>query len=193
MSVATTQHRVVSSENEALVLVNANDIAIGTLDKSACHDGTGRLHRAFSCFVFNPKGELLIHQRHGDKRLWPAYWSNSCCSHPRAGEAIDEAVVRRVRQELGLKLALHFLYKFEYRAPFEDLGTEHELCHVYAGVTPDAPVINTTEIADWRWISANDLDAALRTTPDRYTPWFHLEWQALRTTHAAALTRALET
>ncbi len=187
----STQHRVVSSEDETLVLVDARDRPIGTLDKSACHDGAGRLHRAFSTFVFNPRGELLIHQRHPDKRLWPSYWSNSCCSHPRAGEAIASAVTRRVRQELGLAMQLTFLYKFEYRATFGDLGTEHELCHVYAGVTADTPVINTTEIAAWRWIGMTDLDAEMAARAAQFTPWFHLEWQALRSEHADALARAL--
>lgn len=187
----TTQHRVVSSEDETLVLVDVNDRPIGTLEKSACHDGAGQLHRAFSTFVFNAAGELLIHQRHADKRLWPSYWSNSCCSHPRAGEKIASAVARRVRQELGLTMQLTFLYKFEYRAPFEDLGTEHELCHVYAGVTRDTPMINTTEIAAWRWISMADLDTAMAATPNHFTPWFHLEWKALRDEYADALARVL--
>lgn len=186
-----TQHRIVSSEDETLILVDSNDRPIGELSKSACHDGDGRLHRAFSTFVFNDTGELLIHQRHADKRLWPAFWSNSCCSHPRAGESMDAAVTRRVRQELGLALPLAFIYKFEYRAEYEDLGTEHELCHVYAGRTSATPMINTTEIADWRWIAPQALDRALTDSPQRYTPWFHREWRALRSTYQEALARSL--
>jgi isopentenyl-diphosphate delta-isomerase len=100
-------------------------------------------------------------------------------------------VARRVRQELGLSLPLTFLYKFEYRAEFETLGTEHELCHVYAGVTRATPVINTTEIAAWRWIAPTALDAALAADAERFTPWFHLEWRALRTDQAATLARLL--
>ena len=186
-----TQHRVVSSEDETLILVDSDDRPIGELAKSACHDGAGRLHRAFSTFVFNDTGELLIQQRHADKRLWPAFWSNSCCSHPRAGEPMAVAVARRVRQELGLELPLTFIYKFEYRAEYRNLGTEHELCHVYAGRTSSTPVINVTEIADWRWIAPLALDRALADTPERYTPWFQSEWQALRSTHQAALAQLL--
>ena len=184
----STQDRVVSSEGEALIRVDSDDRPIGTLDKSACHDGAGLLHRAFSLFIFNPKGELLIHQRHPSKRLWPAYWSNSCCSHPRAGEDMTTAVARRLQQELGLSARLRYLYKFEYRAEFGDAGTEHELCSVYVGTTSATPVINTTEIADWRWIAPAELDRALETHPERYTPWFKLEWARLRSEFGDVIT-----
>jgi len=175
-----TQDGVVSSEDEALIRVDSSDRPIGTLDKSACHDGAGLLHRAFSLFIFNPKGELLIHKRHPSKRLWPAYWSNSCCSHPRAGEDMTTAVGRRLQQELGLTARLQYLYKFEYRAEFGAAGTEHELCWVYVGTTPASPVINTTEIAEWRWIAPEELDRAIEAHPERYTPWFKLEWARLQ-------------
>jgi isopentenyl-diphosphate delta-isomerase len=191
MNRTATTNVVVSSEEEQLVLVDSNDRALGTSSKSACHDGTGILHRAFSLFVFNRSGDLLIQRRHASKRLWPLYWSNSCCSHPRAGEDIDEAVGRRLEQELGLTVNLSYIYKFEYTATFADLGSEHELCSVYAGVATTAPVINTTEIADWRWIAPAALDAELVATPERFTPWFKLEWSALNTAHRAVLSRIL--
>jgi isopentenyl-diphosphate delta-isomerase len=178
---------VVSSEEERLILVDSNDREIGTSSKSECHDGAGILHRAFSLFVFNEVGELLIHQRHPDKRLWPGFWSNSCCSHPRAGEAIETAIHRRLEQELGLDATLEYVYKFEYTALFGDVGTEHELCWVYVGNTTGEPHVNTTEVANWRWIAPHDLDAALAETPHRFTPWFKLEWQALRGLHRKRL------
>ncbi len=130
-----TRNQVVSSEDERLILVDSNDRELGTSPKSDCHDGDGVLHRAFSLFVFNADGALLIHQRQADKRLWPLYWSNSCCSHPRAGEDMELAVSRRLEQELGLRANLRFMYKFEYAAAFGDVGSEHELCWVYAGTT----------------------------------------------------------
>jgi isopentenyl-diphosphate delta-isomerase len=191
MSGQSTRNLVVSSDEERLILVDSNDRETGTLSKSQCHDGTGLLHRAFSLFVFNGRGALLIHQRHPSKRLWPDYWSNSCCSHPRAGEDMDLAVHRRLEQELGLNADLRYIYKFEYTAPFGDAGTEHELCWVYAGTTAAEPVINTTEIASWRWIAPDALDAELTETPDRYTPWFKLEWRALRGTHRIRLEQIL--
>lgn len=186
-----TRNLVVSSEEERLILVDSNDRETGTSSKADCHDGAGILHRAFSLFVFNRDGALLIHQRHPSKRLWPGYWSNSCCSHPRAGEDIGGAIYRRLEQELGLSADLEFVYKFEYTAPFGDAGTEHELCSVYAGTTSVEPMINTTEVATWRWIAPDALDVELAATPQRFTPWFKLEWHALRNTYRPRLDKIL--
>ena len=180
MSAHPTKHQIVSSDAEPLIRVNHADEPIGFLDKSACHDGDGLLHRAFSVFVLNAAGELLLQQRHPSKRLWPGYWSNSCCSHPRAGEEMEQAVPRRLQQELGLEAEVEFVFKFEYRAAFKDIGAEHELCWVYVGETDANPVVNTSEIAAWRWIAPDELDVSLRDDPDSYTPWFKLEWARLR-------------
>lgn len=180
MAQALTRSDIVSSEHEPLILVDSADRAVGQLDKGACHDGAGVLHRAFSLFIFDPEGRLLIQQRAAGKRLWPGYWSNSCCSHPRAGETMAQAVGRRLRQELGLAATLHYVYKFEYTARYLDLGTEHELCWVYVGRTGAQPVINSTEIDDWRWIAPGDLDAELASHGERFTPWFKLEWRRLK-------------
>ncbi len=180
MAEPVTKSDIVSSEHEPLILVDSQDREVGRLDKSACHDGDGVLHRAFSLFVFNSRRELLIQQRAPGKRLWPSYWSNSCCSHPRAGEDMSEAVGRRLQQELGLSAALRYVYKFEYVARFGELGTEHELCWVYVGSTEDEPVINTTEIGDWRWVAPRALTAELARDGERFTPWFKLEWARLR-------------
>lgn len=174
------QNEIVSSEQEPLILVDEHDRAIGQLDKAACHDGAGVRHRAFSVFLFDRDGALLMQQRAAGKRLWPGYWSNSCCSHPRVGETLDEAVVRRVEQELGLVTRPEFVYKFEYVAHFGTLGTEHELCSVYLGRASRDPAINANEISAWRWIGAAALDHELETTPEAFTPWFRLEWQRLR-------------
>lgn len=184
MTGQTTKHQIVSSDSESLIRVNRSDEPLGFLDKSACHDGSGVLHRAFSVFVLNASGELLLQQRHQSKRLWPGYWSNSCCSHPRAGEQMEEAVARRLEQELGIQAEVEFIFKFEYRAAFKDIGTEHELCWVYVGQTEAAPVVNTSEIAAWRWVAPADLDTALEEDPESYTPWLKMEWARLRATNA---------
>ncbi len=175
-----TKHEIVSSESERLIRVNAADEPLGFLGKRACHDGAGFLHRAFSAFVLNAGGELLLQQRHASKRLWPGYWSNSCCSHPRAGEAVEVAAARRLREELGLGADLSFAFKFEYRAEFGDIGVEHELCWVYVGQADAAPVVNTAEIDAWRWVAPAQLDRELIETPERFTPWLQIEWQRLR-------------
>ena len=184
-----TKAEIVSSEAEALIVVDSSDRELGTLDKSACHDGDGVLHRAFSLFVFNSAGELLLQQRAAEKRLWPLYWSNSCCSHPRAGESLTLAVGRRLQQELGMRARLDYVYKFEYQAHYEDIGSEHELCSVYVGRSQDQPTVNTTEVAALEWLAPAELAARLRSQPDTFTPWFKLEWEALMTDHADQLER----
>ena len=88
MSAQAISDPIVSSESDPLILVDENDEAQGVLDKAACHDGDGLLHRAFSVFIFNEHGEVLLQRRAEGKRLWPGYWSNSCCSHPRAGNPL---------------------------------------------------------------------------------------------------------
>jgi isopentenyl-diphosphate Delta-isomerase len=186
-SAPATQHRVVSDDAELLILVNGDDEPVGTLDKASCHDGAGVLHRAFSLFVFNPAGELLLQQRHASKRLWPGYWSNSCCSHPRAHENMAEAVSRRAEEELGIRAETQFLFKFEYAASFGAAGGEHELCWVYLGRSSDAPRVNSTEVQDWRWIRVDALDRELVEHPHRFTPWLMLEWHRLRQDFRAEL------
>ena len=172
---------VVSRDDEPLILVDEHDREVGTLDKASCHDGDGMLHRAFSLFVFNAEGQTLLQKRHPDKRLWPGFWSNACCSHPRRGESLSPAVVRRADEELGLIVVPEFLFKFQYRASFADVGSEFELCSVFVAHGSGQPRINAAEIADWRWIWPRDLDQEIDTTPTQYTPWLKLEWQRLRT------------
>lgn len=179
--------RVVSSDTEELIVVDEHDTEIGSLAKGACHDGRGVLHRAFSLFVVNPAGEILLQQRSAHKRLWPGYWSNSCCSHPRRGEPIEAAVERRAEQELGLVCDPRFLYKFRYQASFGDLGAENEYCHVFAARSADEPRVNPTEIAHWAFVQPDALSGALDATPQRYTPWLRLEWQRLQADYRGML------
>ncbi|NKC01410.1 MAG: isopentenyl-diphosphate Delta-isomerase [Pseudomonadales bacterium] len=176
----TLRHDIVSDDSEALILVDSDDNELGALDKSACHDGEGILHRAFSLFIFNDSDELLLQKRAADKRLWPDFWSNSCCSHPRQGEDMAEAVQRRCEQELGFSTDLAFVYKFEYTAPFADHGTEHELCSVYVGKHTGELDVNASEVSAIQWLSIDRVDAELSSQPTLYTPWFQLEWARLR-------------
>lgn len=185
LKLSPSPDEVVSSDREELILVDADDREVGFRDKAACHDRDGVLHRAFSLFVFNPQGELLLQRRAAGKRLWPLFWSNSCCSHPRRGETMDEAVNRRLFQELRICSDLDYLYKFEYHARFADSGSEHELCWVYAGFSEDTVRVNRNEIADWRFVAPADLDAELSAHPGRFTPWFRQEWPEVRSWLAA--------
>ncbi|MCP4926416.1 MAG: isopentenyl-diphosphate Delta-isomerase [Gammaproteobacteria bacterium] len=170
----------VSSPTESLILVDDEDREIGIRPKLECHIGQGLLHRAFSVFLFNANGELLLQKRSAQKPLWPLYWSNSCCSHPRESETVEEAGRRRIHEELNIQSELRFLYKFKYQASFRDLGSEHELCHVFAGFTADEVIAHPNEIDEWRYITPNDLTREIAADGDRFTPWLKMEWQRIR-------------
>jgi len=185
--------RIVSSDGEALILVDEKDREIGTLSKGRCHDGEGILHRAFSLFLFDDQGRVLIQQRAAGKRLWPLYWANSCCSHPRAGEDLGEATERRALEELGVSPRLHFIYKFRYQAAYKDLGSEHELCSVFVGrAQADDIHPNPSEVAAWRFVSGDEVEAMMDDTQARLTPWFRMEWQALQGRYRPAVAESLE-
>lgn len=186
---AVTTDRIVSSEEEELILVDASDREIGHLSKALCHDGDGVLHRAFSVFVFNGAGELLLQQRAANKRLWPCYWSNSCCSHPRRGEDMTTATQRRLRQELAVDAQLEFVYKFAYQARYRDVGAEHEMCSVYLGESAGEVRANRNEIAAIQWLDAATVDRQLEDDSAPFTPWFRMEWQRLRKEFGARLER----
>jgi isopentenyl-diphosphate delta-isomerase len=166
-----------STDPNALILVDAADQNVGYLSKALCHEGRGVLHRAFSLLIFNDYGELLIQQRAASKRLWPLYWSNSVCSHPRGAETLEAATQRRLREELGISCPLQFLFKFQYQAQFDATGAEHELCSVFIGRCGDRIKVNSDEIHDWRWISTGALQREIAAEgASRFTPWFMLEW-----------------
>ena len=148
--------------------------------KSESDRGAGTLHRAFSIFLFNAAGDVLLQQRSADKPLWPGFWSNTCCSHPRRGESYGTATQRRLKEELGVEATLCFTHRFRYQAQFGDDGAEHELCSVYVGLIDCDPAPNLQEVSDWQWISPAALDEWLKTSPESLTPWFKLEWAALR-------------
>jgi isopentenyl-diphosphate delta-isomerase len=174
------REEVVSSANEQLILVDELDRELGFKSKGECHAGKGVLHRAFSIFVFNGANELLLQQRSPTKLLWPNYWSNTCCSHPRRGEAMEDAVTRRLVQELGFHCPLEFLYKFKYQADFGSVGAEHEFCWVYYGRYDGVVDVNVNEIANWRFVGVDALERELAGAPETFTPWFKMEWVHIR-------------
>ncbi len=182
-------HRVVSSESEELILVDDKDNEIGYRSKADCHDGSGIMHRAFSLFLFNAAGELLLQQRGAEKRLWPGFWSNSCCSHPRRGESLAIATGRRLVDELNITAELEFVYRFCYQAKFSAAGSENELCHVYLGKVEGQVRPNDSEIESTRYLAADDLTVELAQHPQRFTPWFQQEWRTLRESYAGQLAR----
>ena len=176
-----------AADAEALILVDEADREVGHLSKAKCHDGQGVLHRAFSLLIFNGAGELLLQQRSSTKRLWPLYWSNSCCSHPRRAESMETAIHRRLFEELGLRCPLQFLFKFQYQAQFESAGSEQELCSVFIGRSTEAVRTDPNEIQAWRWIHPEALQIELSDSPGKFTPWFKLEWARIWAEHRAAV------
>ncbi|OZC92881.1 isopentenyl-diphosphate Delta-isomerase [Rhodococcus sp. 06-418-1B] len=149
---SSTSHEVTT---EYVVLVDEDGRAIGTHPKSTVHTTTTPLHLAFSSYVFNSRGEVLITQRALHKKTWPGVTTNSCCGHPAPGEDLGGAVVRRLRQELGIEVGSPFLLlpRFRYRAVMDDGIVEYEICPVF-GVEYDGPdpVVDPDEVADATWV-----------------------------------------
>ncbi|MGB2419433.1 MAG: isopentenyl-diphosphate Delta-isomerase, partial [Luminiphilus sp.] len=157
---------VVSFDNEALIIVDAQDRILGHGTKAELHQGAGTLHRAFSIFLFDDAGHVLLQKRSADKPLWPGFWSNTCCSHPRRGESYGIATRRRLKEELGVEAPLRFTHRFRYQAQFSAEGAEHELCSVYVGRIDGDPMPNPQEVSDWQWVSPSALDEWLDTNPE---------------------------
>jgi isopentenyl-diphosphate Delta-isomerase len=177
-----------SADSEALILVDECDREVGHMSKALCHEGPGVLHRAFSLLIFNPAGELLLQRRARTKRLWPLYWSNSVCSHPRRSEPMESATHRRLHEELGIRCPLSYLFKFQYQAQYGSAGSEHELCSVYVGRYSGALRVNRGEIDSWRWVGADALqDEMASSAASHFTPWFKLEWARIWEDHRGEL------
>ena len=164
---------------EYVVLVNETDTQIGIMEKMAAHI-VPRLHRAFSIFIFNSKGELLLQQRALSKYHSPGLWTNTCCSHPRNGESVDKAAERRLLEEMGLQCPMHEVFTFIYKAPVGLGLVEHEYDHVFFGQCDDAPVINTEEVASWKYMSLDDIAADMKAHPECYTEWFKISFDEVR-------------
>jgi len=160
---------------ERVVLVNTRDEAIGIERKSRAHL-IGALHRAFSVFVFNNSNELLLQQRTNSKYHSRGLWSNTCCGHPRPGEAVEKASRRRLNEEMGFDAELNKLFDFIYRADLEDGLVEHEFDHVLVGSFDGVPDPDATEVADWKWIDLPTLSLDLKAHPENYTYWFRISF-----------------
>jgi len=156
---------------EFVVLVDEKDNEVGTMDKLKAHE-EGLLHRAFSILVFNSRNELLLQQRAKSKYHCGGLWTNTCCSHPRQGEPLEQAIHRRLKEEMGFDCQLKEEFSFIYKATFDNGLTEHELDHVFIGHYDADPVINKDEVEAFKWISLPDLREDMLANPEKYTPWF---------------------
>lgn len=158
---------------EQVILVNEKDEQIGLMEKIEAHE-KALLHRAFSVFVFNNKNELMIQQRAHSKYHSPGLWTNTCCSHQREGESNIDAGKRRLMEEMGFSTDLKDTISFIYKAPFDNGLTEHEFDHILVGYFEDEPNPNPDEVADWKWMTLEDLKTDMSKNPDIYTEWFKI-------------------
>lgn len=156
---------------ERVILVDAGDAPIGTAGKLEAHE-RGALHRAFSVFAVNARGEILLQRRAAAKYHGGGLWSNSCCGHPRPGEPTAEAARRRLQEELGIDCPLQRVFSFTYRAQMPGGLTEHEIDHVFAGRIECDPRPDPAEVEAWRWATPEEILRSLRAEPSAYTPWF---------------------
>jgi isopentenyl-diphosphate delta-isomerase len=158
---------------EKVILVSNDDRQLGLMGKMEAHE-KAVLHRAFSVFIFNKKGELLLQQRALDKYHSPGLWTNTCCSHQRDGESNIEAGHRRLHEEMGFQCELKELFWFVYKAAFDNGLTEHELDHVMIGSSEDDPIINPEEVASFKWMPLEDVKKDMQEQPELYTEWFKI-------------------
>lgn len=158
-------------ERNKVVLVDQNDQELGEMDKLLAHE-RGELHRAFSIFIFNSRGEMLIHQRDSDKYHGGGLWTNACCSHPQLHEDLEQAALQRLQFEMGLVCPIHKLFSFIYHAKVENDLIEHEFDHVFVGHTDSKPKPNPAEVQDYRWITLDHLQQEVQTSPNAFTYWF---------------------
>ena len=158
---------------ELVVLVDENDKKIGLMPKMEAHE-KAVLHRAFSVFIFNKDGDLMLQQRAGHKYHSPLLWSNTCCSHQRDGETNLEAGKRRLFEEMGFNTDLKEVFSFVYKAPFDNGLTEHELDHVMVGYYENEPKINKDEVEAYRWMTLEDVKTDIEKNPQIYTAWFKI-------------------
>ncbi|MCF6346867.1 MAG: isopentenyl-diphosphate Delta-isomerase [Flavobacteriaceae bacterium] len=158
---------------EQVILVNVKDEQIGTMPKLEAHE-KGVLHRAFSVFILNDKGELLLQKRAASKYHSPLLWTNTCCSHQRVGESNIKAGKRRLLEEMGFVTELKEVFSFIYKAPFDNGLTEHELDHVLVGSYNDDPKINLDEVENFKWMTLETVKSDIETHPEVYTEWFKI-------------------
>ena len=159
--------------NQTLILVDKNDEPRGTLEKLEVHR-QGLLHRAFSIFIFNTKGQLLLQQRADDKYHSGGLWSNTCCSHPKFGEDITDAIAKRLNEEMGLACETTFAFSFVYKAELQNGLIEHEYDHVYFGTSDVTPKANISEVKSWKYISIEELSKEIKNDPEIFTEWMKI-------------------
>lgn len=160
-----------TNKQDYVILVDTDDNPIGICEKMDAHVD-GKLHRAFSIFLYNSKGEILLQQRAAEKYHSGMLWTNSCCSHPAPEESIGDAARRRLQEELMIQTPLRQIFRFHYHAAFENGLVEHELDYVLIGRYEQLPEINTLEAHAYKWVPLNQLKELIAAAPETFTYWF---------------------
>ncbi len=172
-----------AGSDELVVLLGDDGQPLGTALKATVHHSETPLHLAFSCYVFDPAGRFLLTRRAFAKKTWPGVWTNSCCGHPAPGEPVEDAVKRRVTQELGTELTgiRLLLPDFRYRAVMDDGTVENELCPVYAATCPDPGSLapDPAEVAEVKWVDWAGFHRDVLVSSREVSPWCALQVAAL--------------
>jgi isopentenyl-diphosphate delta-isomerase len=163
-----------------VILVNESDEPTGVMDKMQAHQ-TGLLHRAFSIFIFNRNGDMLLQQRSDFKYHSPGLWTNACCSHPAPGEDTLAAAYRRLDEELGFETELSEVFTFTYRTTFNNGLTEHEFDHVFTGVYDDEIEADAEEVKDYQYLPLDEIALQLQKNPEKFTSWFLIAFPQIQT------------
>ncbi|MBZ5858019.1 isopentenyl-diphosphate Delta-isomerase [Flavihumibacter profundi] len=165
--------------NKDIVLVDEQDNEVGTMEKMEAHR-KALLHRAFSVFVFNAAGDMLLQQRALNKYHSGGLWTNACCSHPYPGETAGDGAIRRLQEEMGFSTPIQKAFTFLYKAPFDNGLTEHEFDHVFVGEYDGIIIPNPAEVMDFCYRSLEEIEASLKSHPSRFTAWFHLAFPRVK-------------
>lgn len=164
---------------ERVVLVSPNDEVLGLMGKMQAHEN-GLLHRAFSVFLFNDKGEILLQRRAAEKYHSPTQWTNACCSHPRENESYHDAAIRRTQEELGINCELTERFHFIYKADVGQNLWEHELDYVFTGEYNGDFALNMQEVSKIKYVTISELNTDIQEHPEHYTEWFKIIWAEYR-------------
>lgn len=172
--------------NKRVVLVDEDDNEVGTEEKLKAHLGGGKLHRAFSIFIFNSRKEMLVQRRHEKKYHSPGMWANACCSHPSPGESLEQAVHKRLKEEMGFDCKLKEVFSFIYRGKVGKGLVEHELDHVFIGEHDGEPKPDPEEISEWKWVGLKELREDVKKHPGKYACWFKIALDRVLSHYAKA-------
>lgn len=173
------------TKRDLVVLVNEQDKVQGEMEKMEAHK-KGLLHRAFSVFIFNREGEMLLQRRALSKYHSTGLWSNACCSHPYPGETVEAGAVRRLKEELGFSVNVTSVFEFIYRATFSNGLTEYEFDHVFVGEYNGEVQPNVSEVCDYCYKSMEDIRNLLQQHPNNFTAWLPIAFPKIEAWRSSA-------